>query len=82
MAIVDLGTQDGMAPGMAFEVCRVHQVGSFTSLTRVCDASVQEVSEKTALLAIGEYQKNKFHQKDDKAREVRAGFVIREKRLD
>ena len=84
-AIVDMGEQDGLSPGMAFEICEIKKIGSFTSYAHLCDARVSELNPTTALLDIGEYRKQflsivpAFHEKKDKAKLVHVGCIIREK---
>ena len=87
-AVVDIGEADGVHAQMPFEICEVKKIGSFTSYSHVCDAQVAEVNANIALLEIGEFKKGflqttpSFHQKDDKAKLVKVGFIIREKHFD
>jgi hypothetical protein len=84
-AIVDMGEIDGIKPDMAFEVCELKKVGSFATYERICDARVVDVHKDTALLELGEYKKQFLHgesfsRKDDKAKLVHPGCIVREKK--
>jgi hypothetical protein len=87
MAVVDMGSDQGLKEGMAFEVCEVESVAGFDSYTRVCDARVHAVHANAALLELGEYKKPDFFHKEwtfhvgDKANLAHKGCIIQEKKF-